>query len=177
MKVTNINPTQNPIIECNEKSSKINKDEEEKKKRNLSSIDYDLTISNLVILQNQSVNIEKPIPKDTTSTSTGTDSNSSQQENNSMKMQNKKLSFSDKTKQWAGNIWNSIKKVNIKNVFTKTEYKEIRNANGDIIKVPKKKIPLKKKNLNENVNNRINMEHNKCISNYHGVATDLYIMP
>ena len=92
-------------------------------------------------------------------------------------MQNKKLSFSDKTKQWAGNIWHSIKKVNIKNVFTKTEYKEIRNANGDIIKVPKKKIPLKKKNLNENVNNRIHMEHNKCISNYHGVATDLYIMP
>ena len=29
-------------------------------------------------------------------------------------------------------------------MFPKTEYEEYRNANGDIVKIPKKKIPLKK---------------------------------
>ena len=35
--------------------------------------------------------------------------------------------------------------MNIKNYFQKAEYIEYKNANGDIVKIPKKKIPLKKK--------------------------------
>lgn len=51
-------------------------------------------------------------------------------------------SFYQKTKRWAGTAWSYI---NIKNYFPKTQYKEYRNINGDIVKVPIKKIPLKKK--------------------------------
>ena len=53
-------------------------------------------------------------------------------------------SFYQKTKRWAGTIWSY---VNVKNYFPKTEYTEYRNANGDMVKIPKKKIPLKKKKV------------------------------
>ena len=135
-------------------------------------------IGEIQISQNPNLNLERTIPKDTISTSTGTKSNTSQQDSmsdNSNKSENTKISFARKTKQWAGNAWNSIKKINIKNMFPKTEYQEFRNVNGDIVKIPKKKIPLKKKKLiNENVSKRISMEQNKVISTYHGVATGLY---
>ena len=54
----------------------------------------------------------------------------------------KNETFLQKTKRWAGNVWSYI---NIANYFPKTEYKEYRNANGDWVKIPVKKIPLKKK--------------------------------
>ena len=53
-------------------------------------------------------------------------------------------SFYQKTKRWAGTIWSY---VNVKNYFPKAEYIEYRNANGDMVKIPKKKIPLKKKQV------------------------------
>ena len=53
-------------------------------------------------------------------------------------------SFYQKTKRWAGTIWSY---VNVKNYFPKIEYLEYRNANGDMVKIPKKKLPLKKKKL------------------------------
>ena len=53
-------------------------------------------------------------------------------------------SFYQKTKRWAGTIWSY---VNVKNYFPKAEYMEYRNANGDMVKIPKKKIPLKKKKV------------------------------
>ena len=53
-------------------------------------------------------------------------------------------SFYQKTKRWAGTVWSY---VNIKNYFPKAEYIEYRNANGDMVKIPKKKIPLKKKKV------------------------------
>ena len=53
-------------------------------------------------------------------------------------------SFYQKTKRWAGALWS---KINVKNYFPKTEYLEYRNANGDMVKVPKKKLPLKKKKV------------------------------
>ena len=55
----------------------------------------------------------------------------------------KKENFYQKTKKIAGTLWNF---VNIANYFPKTEYKEYRNCNGDWVKIPVKKIPLKKKN-------------------------------
>ena len=55
----------------------------------------------------------------------------------------KNENFYQKTKKLAGTLWNY---VNIANYFPKTEYKEYRNCNGDWVKVPVKKIPLKKKN-------------------------------
>ena len=67
--------------------------------------------------------------------------------NNDIKKQNNSNQttnegFLQKTKRWAGNIWSY---VNVKNYFPKAEYIEYKNANGDIVKIPKKKIPLKKK--------------------------------
>ena len=55
----------------------------------------------------------------------------------------KSENFYQKTKKLAGTLWNY---VNIANYFPKTEYKEYRNCNGDWVKIPVKKIPLKKKN-------------------------------
>ena len=55
----------------------------------------------------------------------------------------KSENFYQKTKKLAGTLWNY---VNIANYFPKTEYKEYRNCNGDLVKIPVKKIPLKKKN-------------------------------
>ena len=55
-------------------------------------------------------------------------------------------SFLQKTKRWAGNVWNY---VNVANYFPKTEYREYRNANGDWVKIPVKKIPLKNKKIKE----------------------------
>ena len=55
----------------------------------------------------------------------------------------KNENFYQKTKKLAGTLWNF---VNIANYFPKTEYKEYRNCNGDWVKIPVKKIPLKKKN-------------------------------
>ena len=53
-------------------------------------------------------------------------------------------SFYQKTKRWAETVWNY---VNIKNYFPKTEYIEYRNCNGDMVKIPTKKLSLKKKCL------------------------------
>ena len=66
--------------------------------------------------------------------------NDLKKENNSNQVANE--GFLQKTKRWAGNIWSYI---NIKNYFPKEEFIEYKNANGDIVKIPKKKIPLKKK--------------------------------
>ena len=142
-------------------------------------IDNTTTISNINFLKinNKDQIIEKlneDIPKDTISTSTGTSSNNSQQGMNS-KIFSKK-SFAGKTKEWAGNMWNSLKNIKLKNMFPKTEYKEFRNANGDLVKIPVKKIPLKKKNnLNEKVKNMISNEKNKDINSYNDAAQGMYI--
>ena len=76
----------------------------------------------------------------------------------------KSESFYQKTKRWAGTVWSY---VNIANYFPKTEYKEYRNCNGDMVRIPVKKIPLKKKKVEETDeehivnkvvdNNRINL--------------------
>ena len=137
-------------------------------------IQNDINISNINNINNINNKIQsEKIPKDTTSTSTGTESNGSQNSEESNQNNVPKKTFAGKTKQWAGNVWNSIKNIKI---FKKTEYEEFRNANGDIVKIPKKKLPLKKKkNINENVNNKIAQEHNKEVSTYDGVAKGLYI--
>ena len=75
--------------------------------------------------------------------------------------------FMQKTKRWAGNVWSYI---NIKNYFPKAEYIEYKNANGDIVKIPKKKIPLKKKPETEEddeqhiVNKMVDREDKKMYS-------------
>ena len=185
-----INTTQ--TIPGKEENNKIIKSQTKKGESNTYINENGTTVSTLVFLQNKSeigeiqinpnLNLEQQIPKDTISTSTGTEYNSSQQDktsnnSNTNKLEKPRISFSGKTKQWAGNVWNSIKKLNIKKMFPKTEYQEYRNANGDIVKIPKKKIPLKKKKtVNENVSKRISLEKNKVISTYHGVATGLYLI-
>ena len=180
--MNNVETTQslNPMINQNKETNSIiktNKSGKSAENQKDLTTEAGTTISNLEFLQNKTeLNLEKQIPKDTISTSTGTESNSSQQDNNLIKMKNKKLSFSVKTKQWAGNVWNSIKKINIKNMFPKTEYEEYRNANGDIVKIPKKKIPLKKKTMNNNVSKKVTEEQNKIVTNYHGAASGLYII-
>ena len=64
-------------------------------------------------------------------------------EEDKMDTNKKNENFYQKTKKLAGTLWNY---VNIANYFPKTEYKEYRNCNGDWVKIPVKKIPLKKKN-------------------------------
>ena len=72
-------------------------------------------------------------------------------------------SFYQKTKRWAGTVWSYI---NIKNYFPKEEFIEYRNANGDMVKIPKKKLPLKKKKKIENeeyiVNKTVDRDNNKA---------------
>ena len=75
-----------------------------------------------------------------------TSNNTSTKENESKNQVQKNESFIQKTKRWAGTVWNY---VNIANYFPKTEYKEYRNCNGDWVKIPIKKIPLKKKKVEE----------------------------
>ena len=149
-----------------------------------SVIEHGTTISTLVFLETkgnnepipENLNIDKilkdTIPKDTTSTSTETDSNNSNKEDIKQKR-----TFAGKTKVWAENVWSSIKKINIKNIFPKTEYQEYRNANGDIVKIPKMKMPLKKKKQpNNKILNKISNEQNKIVvSTYDGVASGLYL--
>ena len=125
-----------PTLKENKESNKILKSNKKEIQQEIKNdlTEHGTTISNLMFLQaNPEIMLEKKIPKDTTSISTETDSNST-------KMKTKKLSFSDKTKQWAGNVWNSIKKINIKNMFPKTEYQEYRNVNGDMVRIPKKRF-------------------------------------
>ena len=75
-----------------------------------------------------------------------TSNNTSTKEDESKSQVQKNESFYQKTKRWAGTVWNY---VNIANYFPKTEYKEYRNCNGDWVKIPIKKIPLKKKKVEE----------------------------
>ena len=175
--------------EIKEDQSKINKDSKnqiENKKPDETKVEEGTMVSTLVFLVNNkgleqnaleyNLNLEKNIPKDTISTSTGTESNNSQKENNST---NSKITFAGKIKQRAGSIWNSIKKINFKNMFPKAEYIEYRTANGDIVKIPKKKIPLKKKKkINKDVNNKIPEEENKVVNayNYDSAATGYYLI-
>ena len=136
--------------------------------------DKTITESNIVFYSPENINNIQFFPQDTASISTGTDSNNSQQDENSAIS---KKSFAIKTKEWAGNMWSSLKKINFKNMFAKAEFKEFRNANGDIVRIPVKKIPLKKKKgINENVKNMISKEKNKDINDYNDAATGMYLM-
>ena len=72
--------------------------------------------------------------------------NSSKGEEDKKEPNKNNESFYQKTKRWAGNVWSY---VNIANYFPKPEFKEYRNANGDWVKIPVKKIPLKKKKVEE----------------------------
>ena len=128
------------------------------------------TITNLAFLNKSSLeptpeNLNK-IPQDTKSLSTQSESNNSQNKNSSQIV--KKKTFIGKTKEWAGNVWNSIKKFQFRKLFPKTEYKIFRNANGDLVKIPVKKIPLKKKQENAITGKRIKIsqEQNGIVSNY-----------
>lgn len=99
-----------------------------------------------------------------------TQSNSSKSTSNSESKSDKqnKETFMNKTKRWAGNILN---KMNIKNYFPKQEFTEYKNANGIIMKIPKKKLPLKKKKNSNNLisklrNNNEVKENRDIIINY-----------
>ena len=87
--------------------------------------------------------------KDTISNLTKSTEKTDETSKNSLEASNKDEkaeteSFYQKTKRWAGTVWHY---VNIKNYFPKTEYIEYRNCNGDMVKIPKKKLPLKKKRV------------------------------
>ena len=87
--------------------------------------------------------------KDTISNLTKSTEKTDETSKNSVEASNKDEkaeteSFYQKTKRWAGTVWHY---VNIKNYFPKTEYIEYRNCNGDMVKIPKKKLPLKKKRV------------------------------
>ena len=126
------------------------------------------TITNLAFLRKSELeptpeNINK-ISQQTSSISTLPEGINSQIKGNITK----KKTFVGRTKEWAGNVWNSIKKFQFRKLFPKTEYKIFRNANGDLVKIPVKKIPLKKKQENAITGKRIKIsqEQNGIVSNY-----------
>ena len=81
--------------------------------------------------------------------------------------QKQKLGLMSRTKSWMGNIWQSMKKVNVKKFWQKAEFIEYKTANGDIIKIPKKKLNLKKK---KNLNNRTKqLSQNIGEGSYYGI--------
>ena len=128
------------------------------------------TITNLAFLNKSSLeptpeNLNK-IPQDTKALSTQSEANNSQNKNSSQIT--KKKTFIGRTKEWAGNVWNSIKKFQFRKIFAKPEYKVFRNSNGDIVKIPVKKIPLKKKQENALREKRIKIsqEQNGIVCNY-----------
>ena len=165
----------NEIINTNKNQNKPKTNPEQTEEKTIGASTIVFLDKDLQTPSPENLNINQPFPQDTISTSTGAESNNSKQDENSTN--SKKKSFAGKTKEWAGNMWNSIKSFNFKNIFPKQEFKEFRNANGDMVRIPVKKIPLKKKTeLNENVKNRISEEQNKIISNYHGAATGMYLI-
>ena len=140
----------------------------------ISSLAFIQKTSNIDLLKSNIINDiqeDNKTQKEEISTTTGQDLTvTSFQESTSKNDTVVKKSFAGKTKQWVGNLWNSIKKIKI---FPKEEFLEYRNANGDMVKVPKKKLPLKKKkNVNENVNKIVAKEKNKVINNFHDAASD-----
>ena len=59
--------------------------------------------------------------------------------------------------------------MNIKNYFPKQEFKEYRNYNGDIVRIPKKKLQLikiKKQDNEEYIINKVVERDNDRINNY-----------
>ena len=125
---------------------------------------HSTTISNLTFLNKSSL---EPTPENLNKISKNAESISTQTESNNSQIVKKKT-FVGRTKEWAGNVWNSIKKFQFRKLFPKTEYKIFRNANGDLVKIPVKKIPLKKKQENAITGKRIKIsqEQNGIVSNY-----------
>ena len=122
------------------------------------------TISNLTFLNKSSL---EPTPENLNKISKNAESISTQTESNNSQIVKKKT-FVGRTKEWAGNVWNSIKKFEFKKIFAKTEYKIFRNANGDLVKIPVKKIPLKKKKEDKITGKKIKIsqEQSKIVSNF-----------
>ena len=168
------------ILKGKEAKNKFSNQNESNNNQEINA-DKTITESNIVFYEKnnqepspENINNIQFFPQDTASISTGTESNNSQQSENS---QSKKKSFAVKTKEWAGNMWSSLKKINFKNMFAKAEFKEFRNANGDIVRIPVKKIPLKKKKeVHEITKNIISKEQNRIINDYHGAATGMYLI-
>ena len=73
-------------------------------------------------------------------------------EKNVNQQQKQKISLMSRTKSWMGNIWQSMKKVNVKKLWPKAEFIEYKTADGEIRKIPKKKLNLKKNKANNNSN-------------------------
>ena len=97
-------------------------------------------MTNVQFIEDKKDMKEEPIYELNKSAEKTDDSSKNSEEPKDTNQQNE--SFLQKTKRWAGNVWSY---VNVANYFPKAEFKEYRNANGDWVKIPVKKIPLKKK--------------------------------
>ncbi len=184
MDTVETNQSLNPGKETNIQFDSIEKDNKHFKQSsdqkeiieddNMNGTQFNLIISKAKLQISE--NLNKQIPKDTISTTSNEiNSNNIQQDKNSI---NAKNGFFSKTKQWAGNMWNSLKNIQFKKMFAKPEFKEYRNANGDIVRIPVKKTPLKKKEeFSENVKKKIADEKNMNINvnNYDNAARGMFI--
>ena len=175
MNIAETSQSFNPSHIQNSKSNQIIKISKNTQKNPTATEDTGTTISNLSFLKKNikeqplnNLNSQKGIPRVTISLQTEEESNNSQKNKNLAHKKSK--SFIKRTKDWAGNIWNSMKDFKFKKIFAKAEYKEFRNANGDIVKIPVKKIPLKKKKeSNEILKNKISLEQNRIVSTSIGI--------
>ena len=165
-----LNPSINPNNPNTNLEQIINTTKEEAKNPNNHTHinENSTTITNLAFLRKSELeptpeNINK-ISQQTSSISTLPEGINSQIKGNITK----KKTFVGRTKEWAGNVWNSIKKFEFKKIFAKTEYKIFRNANGDLVKIPVKKIPLKKKKEDKITGKKIKIsqEQSKIVSNF-----------
>ena len=158
-----LNPSINPSIKVNKAHTKLTNNTTNQNTQTHIG-ENSTTISNLAFLNKLSLdptpeNLNK-INKNTVSTPTKIESDNSQFAKNK--------TFAGRTKEWVGNVWNSIKTFQFRKLFKKNEYKIFRNSNGDLVKIPVKKIPLKKKQQNAITGKRIKIsqEQNGIVSNY-----------
>ena len=176
-----LNPSQLPKIQTN-KIIKIPKMEKPSQNTPAPIDETGTTISNLNFLkknlQEQTINnlnSQKEIQKDIKTSTLNKGENNSQKDKKGMEI--KKKGFAGRAKNFVGNMWKSIKNFKLKNIFGITEYKEFRNCNGDIVKIPIKKIPLKKKKeISVLIKNKISQEQNRIVSTYNGISVGMYLV-
>ena len=81
--------------------------------------------------------------------------NKNEDTNKESQQKKQKLGLLGRTKSWMENVWHSMKKANVKKLWAKAEYIEYKTATGEIRKIPKKKLNLKKNKANNTKSRQI----------------------
>lgn len=137
-------------------NNKISKDTKDQKKESKSiedkrKINEVSTIATSNVFLNKSeimgekdpyVNLNKSLPNIKTQPTIMELSEGDRGQNKDQQKQN--VGFFGRTKNWAGNVWRTMTNFNFGRLWQRPEFEECYDASGNIIKIPKKKLPLKK---------------------------------